>query len=228
MFSEEAKTGGASTNLIPPIIDWYYCWQQGLDFDAATCQCVPPASPIIIDVAGNGFNLTNNAGGVFFDLNRDTTPERLSWTSENSDDAWLVLDRNSNGVIDNGNELFGNFTPQPVPPQGEQLNGFLALAVYDKPTNGGNNDGQISQQDSIFSDLRLWQDTNYNGISETGELKTPSSLGLAKIELDYKESKRTDEHGNKFKYRAKVKDDRGRQIGRWAWDVFLVIQPPNN
>ena len=42
------------------------------------------------------------------------------------------------------------------------------------------------------------------------------------IDLDYKESKRTDGYGNRFKYRAKVKDTRDAQLGRWAWDVFLV------
>lgn len=94
--------------------------------------------------------------------------------------------------------------------------------------NGGNEDGFITAQDAVFGNLRLWQDTNHNGISEANELKTLWSLGLAKIELDYKESKREDEHGNRFKYRAKVKDDKGKQIGRWAWDVFLVVQLPNN
>ncbi len=223
VFSENADSGD-STNSVPAPIDWNYCWQRGLDFDPATCQCVPPASPIVIDIEGNGFNLTDNANGVFFDLNRDNTPERLSWTSLNSDDAWLVLDRNNNGAIENGGELFGNFTPQPVPPQGEERNGFLALAVYDKPANGGNNDGQISQQDAMFADLRLWQDTNHNGISEASELKTLPALGLRKIDLDYKRSRRTDEHGNRFKYRAKVKDAQDAQLGRWAWDVFLVVE----
>lgn len=218
---------GAGMNCFYATAQYCSCIQEGsLGFwYEPECEC-QFYTPILIDVAGNGFSLTNAANGVDFDLTADGVIERLSWTSEGSDDAWLVLDRNQNGMIDDGAELFGNYTPQPVPPDGEERNGFLALAVFDDLAKGGNGDGQIDQRDAVFNRLRLWRDTNHNGVSDAGETRRLLVSPIRILELNYHESRRRDEYGNAFRYRAIVRDERGAQVGRWAWDVFLRRENP--
>jgi len=219
-YTENTCTSQPTCQLMPepcaPGSYWDFEW----------CQCVSSyGSPVLIDTAGDGFRLTGFAGGVRFDLNSDGTPERRSWTVAGSDDAWLALDRNGNGRVDDGAELFGNFTPQPAPPSGEERHGFLALAEFDRAENGGNLDGVIDGRDAVFASLRLWRDADHDGVSQPAELYPLPALDVARLHLSYKESKRTDEHGNLFKYRAKLDDARGAKAGRWAWDVFLVSAP---
>ena len=132
----------------------YYTWQ---------CD-----SPILVDVEGHGFHLTSQADGVLFDFSGAGHKEQVAWTNPRFGNAWLALDRNNNGKVDDSTELFGNFTPQP---QSGTPNGFLALAVYDSPPNGGNDDGFISADDEIYSQLLLWDDANHNGKSEPNELR---------------------------------------------------------
>ena len=179
-------------------------------------------SPILVDLTGDGFVLTDAQHGVMFDIANTGHPLQIAWTA-NSNNAFLVLDRNGNGVINSGAELFGNFTAQLSSPH---PNGFLALAVYDDPMNGGNGDGVIDAKDKIFSALRLWVDANHDGISQPGELHTLPDLGIFSISLDYSLSGRTDEYGNVFRYKAHVnKGLHGpSDVGKTAYDVFLVAQ----
>jgi hypothetical protein len=186
------------------------------------CQCVYRSSPIIVDINGDGFSMTDSAHGVNFDLNADGPAERLSWTAAGSDDGFLSLDLNQNGVIDSGAELFGNYTPQP-PSAGP--NGFIALAEFDKEENGGNGNGTIDIGDPVYARLLLWQDANHNGKSDAGEVRPLSQSGVTAISLDYKRSNQRDEYDNLFYYRSKIQLAKRSSIEHWAYDVFLVPGP---
>jgi hypothetical protein len=173
-------------------------------------------------LAGNGFELTDAAHGVLFDIGHTGTPIQISWTA-NANNAFLVLDRDGNGQITDGGELFGNFTSQPT---SSTPNGFLALAVYDLPANGGNGDGVIDAKDAVFSKLRLWVDANHDGISQAEELHTLPEMGVVSINLNYYESGHTDQYGNAFRFAANINQGQAgaSSIGQKAVDVFLVMQ----
>jgi hypothetical protein len=196
------------------------------DTDPVVCT-----TPIIIDTDGEGFHLTSAENGVTFDIHGDGQPIRISWTAPCYHNAFLALDRDGSGTITSGKELFGNDTPQP---QSATPNGFLALADFDKPLNGGNGDGVIDEHDAVFSKLVLWIDDNHDGISQPSELHGLSEFGIHSLSISYFESRKTDEFGNQFRYKARVnprKEDRDSrdetvagEVGRWAYDVFFVTK----
>jgi hypothetical protein len=193
----------------------------------ALCACIGgvwvgcEVSPIIIDTRGEGFRLTSPEHGVWFDFVPSSPAIKVSWTDPKFANGWLALDRNGNGRIDNGTELFGNLTPQPP---SDDPNGYAALAVFDEPENGGNGDGVIDSRDAIFEHLRVWIDKNHNGVSEPDELFPLPDVGVFRINLKYTRSDYQDEFGNEFRYRSRIWDEAGRQHDT-CYDVFLQVAP---
>lgn len=118
--------------------------------DTSCCSSCCPASPIIVDLAGDGLSLTSASDGVEFDVTPGDSPEAVSWTRPGSDDAWLVLDRNENDLIDDGSELFGNFTDQEEPIAGAFANGYAALALLDRIVRRS-----TRMRDPLSADVRM-------------------------------------------------------------------------
>ena len=201
------------------------CLQYDGDYDETTCTCSGcgscGGSPIFIDLGGDGVKFTDAAGGVHFNLNVEGDAEPLSWFAPGERGAWLALDRDGNGQIDNGRELFGDFTPQP---ESAKRNGFAALAEFDPVAVGGNGDGQIDARDAVFARLLLWDDRNRDGVSQPEELGHLAESPVKAISLDYKTSGRRDQYGNELRYRSKVTAQAGAKIGVYAYDVFLLTQ----
>lgn len=168
-------------------------------------------TPIVINVKGS-LELSSSADGVLFDLAGNGSPQRIPWPVA-PQNGWLVLDRNRNGRIDSGRELFGNRT---LLANGTTApHGFAALAELDR-----NGDGVVDRTDPDFEELAVWFDHWRNGILDPGELVPLASLGIVALEVAYKESRRTDRWGNVFRYRASVRFADGSR--RFAYDVFLT------
>jgi hypothetical protein len=206
-------------------------WKCGVDCgmacggDAAcTCECEGgrwefgecTPSPILINLANNGNDhLTSAADGVFFDIFANGTPVRVAWTSADSQVGFLVWDRDRNGTIDDGTELFGSVTR--LRNGHMAANGFEALREWDS-----NNDRKIDSADPVYYELRLWFDANHNGYSEMNELFTLESVGVLSIETDYRETGRQDQWGNSYRYEgtAILRLNRDRVLRR-IFDVFF-------
>ena len=131
--------------------------------------------PLILDLNKDGFDIETKKFGAHFDLNCDGFAEKINWTRK---DAILALDKNHNGLIDNGSEVFGDF--HLLADGSKAKNGFEALSQYD--TNG---DGVIDENDEIFDQLRLWVDENGDGVSDQGELKSLKDMHIKAINLNY-------------------------------------------
>jgi|WetSurMetagenome_2_1015567.scaffolds.fasta_scaffold00965_7 hypothetical protein len=138
--------------------------------------------PLTLDLNGDGINTVPRATPpLFFDLTATGIKTSTGWIAP--DDGLLVMDRNGNGTIDNGAELFGDATPAYAagttnPTTGRTADGFAALAQEDT-----NHDGVVDAQDANWSDLRVWQDLNQDGISQSNELATLDEQGIASFNV---------------------------------------------
>jgi hypothetical protein len=125
----------------------------------------PRRDPLVLDLDGDGIETTSTRDGtvILFDHDADGVKTGTGWVKP--DDGWLVLDRNGNGTIDSGRELFGVDTLK--------SNGQLATDGFDALKDlDANQDGKIDATDSVFANLRIWRDLNQDGISQANELTT--------------------------------------------------------
>ena len=127
--------------------------------------------PMVLDLDGDGIETTapSSTNPILFDHDGDGIKNGTGWIK--SDDGFLVLDRNGNGLIDNGTELFGDSTP--LNAGGKAVDGFAALVDQDT-----NQDGKVNAQDANWNNLKIWRDLNQDGISQAAELSTLAALGI--------------------------------------------------
>ncbi|UZR28845.1 calcium-binding protein [Methylococcus mesophilus] len=151
--------------------------QEVADFFGASTNYTPPRrDPLVLDLDGDGIETVGADPNhpILFDHDADGMKTGSGWIQ--GDDAFLVLDRNGNGLIDSGRELFGDST---LKSNGQLASdGFDALADLD-----ANHDGVLNAADAAFAGLRLWRDLNQDGTSQGSELFTLNQLGIAGINV---------------------------------------------
>lgn len=153
-----------------------------------------PRDPLIIDLNRNG-KVSTTPGMRYFDMDANGIAERVSWAGDG--DGFLVLDRNGDGKITSGRELFGDNT---MMSDGRiAVSGFQALADFDS-----NKDGIIDARDEVFSQLRIWADKDGDGVFGDGEFYTLEEVGIEAISLQYREESTMDENGNRIVRTGKI------------------------
>lgn len=150
-------------------------------------------TPILLNLGTGPYALTSAANGVRFDLRNDGGSRKVAWTSAGSDVAFLALDRNGNGSVDSGAELFGSATMLASGIRAKH--GFEALADLD-----ADRDGVLSPRDPAWTSLVLWTDRNHDGVSAAGELQRVADSRLEWLATGARTVNRRDEWGNLFRY----------------------------
>lgn len=155
-------------------------FEMSMEIQVGVQQLEQKQDPVVFDLDGDGIELTDVNNGVHFDITGKGNLVQTAWVR--GGDALLAMDRNRNGQIDSGLELFGD--------QWGSTNGFEELRKLDS-----NNDGFIGPEDKQFKDLVLWRD-NGDGVSSQDELFALSQLGIERIALNYKNTNITADGNN--------------------------------
>lgn len=185
-------------------------------------------SPLVLDLNGDGIHTTGVSEPVAFDLTGDGVAEWLGWTDPGTEEAFLWLDLHPNGRVDDGSELFGQGT---ILESGRAAaDGFEALAQYDALSLGGNGDGRISAGDRVWSRLRLWVDTDHDGVCVAAEIGPIAQYGVVEVPLTYTVHEEVDRSGNVHRLRGsyqRIMRSNGRpRLERFALhDVFFRALP---
>ena len=187
-------------------VDGRWAWGNCMDSSTIT--------PLVISLEGKPARFTEADGN--FALASDMSVG-TDWVS--AETPWLALDRNANGIIDDGGELFGSATALSM--GGRAENGFVALAELD-----ANHDGVVDGSDPGFASLVVWADRNQNRISEPGELSSLASVGIDSIEVGYLSNRLCDARGNCEIEAARVgfHDASGQMRSGRVADVHLRIR----
>ena len=136
--------------------------------------------PLVLDLDGDGIETVGTQGyaGALFDHDKDGIRTSTGWAA--ADDGLLVIDRNSDGLINNGGELFGDSTV--LKDGSNAAHGYAALAEFDT-----NSDGKVDAQDTDFAKLKVWRDLNQDGVSQDGELFTLAELNIQSLDAAYQD-----------------------------------------
>jgi hypothetical protein len=179
-------------------------------------QPPPPVDPLILDLDGNGVKTSTVDDGVAFDAFADGSMVQVAWTD--GVDGFLVLDRNGDGIISDGSELFGDYTP--LHDGTLAKDGFEALRDLDT-----NSDGLFDAKDDLFDVVQVWVDANRDGVSDAAELFGLSELGIKSIYLNPESSDRV-ENGNLYGLISKftrVNGSEGEVVDVWFETKHLEV-----
>ncbi|MCC6698904.1 MAG: hypothetical protein IT365_24990 [Candidatus Hydrogenedentes bacterium] len=197
-----SPTGTTGTGSTQPVQAQASSFNLQLEFSFESTEVVQitqgqvqQSDPITFDLDGDGIELTNYAAGARFDILGNGRQANTAFVT--GGDAFLALDRNGNGTIDSGKELFGD--------QNGAKNGFEELRKLD-----GNGDGVIDARDEAFTRLRLFKD-NGNGATEAGELLSLADAGIASISLAYRDVDEAASGGNRTAQSSSYRYEDGRR-----------------